>query len=227
MIKNMMSVTTALLLISSVVSAAEEVAAPTAKAEGFYVGVGGGLSYNVSLVSLGNFDDTTDTHTYTTDSTGDTGGGYIVYAGYQINKIIAVEAAYTDYGNFSSEVTRTFPFQSVTVKSHPRSLSVYANAGYTFANGLRPFGQIGLGYINVNGDSEAKRLDFIDKSVSMRFGLGGEYAPAELNGLGFRVAYISDVAMDFNYNAYNENETATTYMMSVNGMLYVGAQYKF
>lgn len=227
MIKNMMSVTTVLLLLSSTVNAAEKEAVPIAKAEGLYIGVGGGFTYNVALVSLGNFDDTTDTHTYTTDSTSDTGGGYIVYAGYQINKIIAVEAAYTDYGSFSSEVTRTFPLSSTTVNSHPRSLSVYANAGYTFANGLRPFGQLGLGYLNVDGDAEANRLDFIDKGVSLRFGLGGEYAPAKLKGVGFRVAYISDLAMDFNYNSYSENKTKTTTMMSVSGMLYVGAQYKF
>jgi len=227
MIKNMMSVAAILLLISTVVSAAEKETVATAKAEGFYIGVGGGFTYDVALVSLGNFDDTTDTHSYTTNSTSDTGGGYIVYTGYQINKIIAVEAAYTDYGNFSDKVTRRFPLPSITVNSHPRSFSVYANAGYTFANGLRPFGQLGLGYLNVNGDAEAKRLDFIDEGVSLRFGLGGEYAPAKLNGIGFRVAYISDLAMDFNYNAYSENKTATTTMMSISGMLYIGAQYKF
>ena len=61
----------------------------------------------------------------------------------------------------------------------------------------------------------------------MRFGLGLEYAPLSLAGFGFRVAYVEDVAMDMSYSSDNNGNDTSTLLMNVNGMLYVGAQYKF
>ena len=75
----MMFASTLLILISSVTCADENVV-PAANAEGIYVGVGGGLTYNLAMTSLGNFDDRTDTHNYTTDFMSDTSTGYVVYA---------------------------------------------------------------------------------------------------------------------------------------------------
>jgi len=210
------------LLLSANVMAEENVSA-TAKADGFYLGAGGGVTFNASFLSAGNYQD--DTSIYTSDSLGDTSGGYLVYAGYQFNKIIAVEAAYTDYGSFSDTLTDKLGRVS-TFTSDPTSFTVYANAGYTFENGLRPFGQLGLGYLIVNGSNTTDRIN-IDDGISMRLGLGLEYAPKALSGLGFRVAYIDEMTMDSSYVSNDNGSTTTTLLMNINGMLYVGAQYKF
>lgn len=203
---------------------AEEVKSVPLNPDGFYLGVGGGVSFNVTVLSLGNYQD--NTTSYSTGSLSDTDVGYIVYGGYQFNKIIAVEAAYTDYGSFSDTASKILQPGVETFSSDPSTVSVYANAGYTFANGLRPFGQIGLGYLMINGSSSMDAIG-IDDSVSMRFGLGLEYAPKKLSGFGFRVAYVEDVAMDFSYNADDNGKDTSTLLINADGMLYVGAQYKF
>lgn len=211
-----------LLLTTSLM--AEEVKSASTKSDGFYLGAGGGVTFNLSMLSVGDYQD--DTSTYRTSSLSDSDAGYIVYGGYQFNKIIAVEAAYTDYGSFSDSAVSKIGGEEVTFKSDPNSVAVYANAGYTFENGLRPFGQIGLGYLTVNGSNSTKNIG-IDDSVSMRFGLGLEYAPVNFSGFGLRVAYIDELTMDGSYESDDNGKDTSTLMMNVYGMLYVGAQYKF
>jgi len=202
---------------------AEDSQKAVSKADGAYIGLGGGVTFNAAYLSAGYYKD--DTSTYTDGSLSDSSAGYIVYGGYQFNKIIAVEAAYTDYGSFSDTLTK-LSGGVTTFTSDPASISVYANAGYTFSNGLRPFGQIGLGYMMVNGSGTTSGID-IDDSISMRFGLGLEYTAPTLAGFGFRVAYIDELQMDASYNSYDNGQSTSTLLMNVNGMLYVGAQYKF
>ncbi len=211
------------ILLAGALCAADVNAEPL-NADGFYLGVGVGATFNGVLLSKGYYQD--DTTTYKTDNLSDTSGGYIVYGGYQFNKIIAVEAAYTDYGSFSDTAQIVSLPGVATFTSDPNSLSLYANAGYTFANGLRPFGQLGLGYLMVKGSSSMDAIG-VDDSVSIHFGLGLEYAPANFSGLGLRVAYVEDVSMDFSYNADDNGNDTSTLMMNLNGMLYAGVQYKF
>ena len=211
------------LLLSANVMAEENVSA-TAKADGFYLGAGGGTTFGLSFLSIGNYQD--NTSTYDTGYLGDSSFGYIFYGGYQFNKIIAVEAAYTDYGSFSDSLRDTVTNRDMTVSTDPTSMSVYANAGYTFGNGLRPFIQLGLGYVQINGSTIADNIG-LDDSLAMRFGLGLEYAPVSLAGFGFRVSYVEDVAMDMSYSSDNNGNDTSTLLMNINGMLYVGAQYKF
>jgi len=211
------------ILLSSTLQA-EEMNTPPLKPDGFYLGLGGGVTFNLTLLATGYFQD--DTTIYDSADLSDADVGYIVYAGYQFNKIIAVEAAYTDYGSFSDTVQKAYAPGKVTLESDPSSVSVYANAGYTFSNGFRPFGQIGVGYLMVNG-SRATDAIGIDDSMSMRFGLGVEYAPAKLSGFGFRAAYVEELGMDFSYNAYENGSDTSALLMNIDGMLYVGAQYKF
>jgi len=203
---------------------AEDTQKAVAKADGVYLGVGGGVTFNVAYLYTGYYQD--DTSVYNDGSLSDSSAGYIIYGGYQFNKIIGVEVAYTDYGSFSDTLTRSgINPTTTTFTSDPTSFSVYANAGYTFANGLRPFGQLGLGYVIVNGSGTTNGLN-IDDGVSMRFGLGLEYAAPALAGFGFRVAYIDELQMDASYTSYDNGDKSTLFM-NVNGMLYVGAQYKF
>lgn len=192
----------------------------TLKVDGVYLGLGGGPSFNIAAVGKGNFTD--DTTEYDSGHISDGDFGYILYGGYQFNKIIAVEAAYTDYGSFSE----TLNPGSVTVTTDPSSFSVYANAGYTFGNGLRPFGQLGLGYMNIDGSVLADSFD-LDDGVSLRVGVGLEYAPAALIGFGFRVAYVDELRMSTDYKSKDNGDLETTTVMNANGMLYIGAQYKF
>lgn len=211
-------------LLSTTLIAAENSETKSFNPEGFYLGVGGGVTFNAILLSKGYYQD--DTATYKSNSLSDTSGGYIVYGGYQFNKIIAVETAYTDYGSFSDTVARVSLPGEVTFTSDPNSLSVYANAGYSFANGLRPFAQIGLGYLMVNGSSSTDAIG-IDDSVLMRFGVGLEYAPENFSGFGLRIAYVEDLSTDFSYDSDDNGHDTSTLMMNLNGMLYIGAQYKF
>lgn len=214
----------AVLLLSSGLLYADETPKPTVnKADGAYIGLGGGLSYNISVVSAGHYQDSTTT--YTSGSLSDSSAGFIAYGGYQFNKIIAVEAAYTYYGSFSDTLKKTGG-GVVEISNKPSTVSVYANGGYTFGNGLRPFLQLGLGYMMVNGSTTADNIG-LDDGAAMRFGLGLEYAPPKLAGLGFRVSYVEDVGMDFNYKSYDNGTDRSTLKMNINGMLYVGAQYKF
>jgi len=219
--------TVALSLVSLIASAAlaEE---SVAKAEGFYAGLGGGVTLNGVMLTK---DDTVSdgVNSYDVSTMDDSSAGYLLYAGYQFNKIIAIEASFVDYGSFSDDIKSKNGLVTRTFTSDPMGGAVYANAGYTFDNGVRPFAQLGLGYMANNQSDNLDRLNnFDDSFMTMRFGLGVEYAPTALKGFGFRAAYIEDVNMDANAVADDENgKTVDAVLMRYYGMLYVGAQYKF
>jgi hypothetical protein len=104
---------------------------------------------------------------------------------------------------------------------------VYANAGYTFANGLRPFGQLGLGYLS--SDPSLNINNFDDSFMTLHYGIGLEYSPKEFNGFGLRVALSGDMNMDANAVAVDDNGNIDdgAFLMRMYEILYVGAQYKF
>ena len=210
--------------LSTVLMAGALQAEEVAKSDGTYIGVGGGATFNVASVGKGHFTDETEEYKVSSISDGD--AGYIVYGGYQFNKIIAVEAAFTDYGSFSETVDRNDNTGSSNVSSDPYSFSVYADAGYSFDNGLRPFGQLGLGYMSVNGSTLADKFS-LDDGVTIRFGVGFEYAPAALIGFGMRVAYVDELRMSTDYKSQENGDLDTATVTNANGMLYIGAQYKF
>jgi hypothetical protein len=143
--------------------------------------------------------------------------GYLFYAGYQFNKIIGVELSYIDYGRF--EYKRYY--------QEPKAVAVYANAGYTFLNGqLRPFGNLGLGYLKQNQSD--RYYDFKDKFVTMHIGLGGEYYPKALQGVGFRAAAEADVYVDrVSVVDDDNNERSTQPLWEEYVLFYAGIQYKF
>ncbi|MBN8147810.1 outer membrane beta-barrel protein, partial [Vibrio vulnificus] len=70
------------------------------------------------------------------------------------------------------------------------ALSINANLGYSFDNGFRPYGLIGLSALDL---SEKTQTLEDDQGTAIHFGLGLEYAPPTLNGLAFRVGYDSEI----------------------------------
>ena len=240
----MKKITTALLALSLTTTAL--LAAETAEGntgKGFYMGAGlGGSFYNVSLTEGAYYiqDDTTD---YTIQGNNlekldDSDLGYVLYAGYLFNKIIGVEGAFTDYGSFSGTAdvddgtsildpkTKTETFTK-----NPKSMSVYANAGYTFLNGqLRPFGLLGLGYMKTDQSDTYKQFEFQDDFMTMHYGVGVDYYPTALNGFGVRASFVGDSYADYSVESREGAKgTAlkTTTLWQYYSLLYVSAQYKF
>lgn len=142
--------------------------------------------------------------------------GYKIYGGYQFNEIIAVEASFTDYGTFVASKRYT---------QKPKSVALYANAGYNFFNRqLRPFALLGVGYLKTNQSRDVLEDDLVTANI----GVGIEYSPTVLKGVGFRVVYERDFritsqeAVDESGDNYSTGHFAHTYKLP-----YIGVQYKF
>jgi hypothetical protein len=182
---------------------------------GTYFGVAGGWScYKAKFIDEDYYLDD-DESTGKTKSFDEDDKGFKFYGGYQFNKIIGVEASFTDYGTLSSK----------DYSQKPQSFAVYANAGYNFLNGqLRPFGLLGLGYLNTNQSRDLLDEDF----VTVHAGIGIEYYPTVLKGVGFRAAFEGDFyvtnesAYDEDNNHYSSETFFQRYML-----FYAGVQYKF
>lgn len=167
---------------------------------GFYLGAGVGTT---------NVD--TDTNGYSSNS--DTDGSTVkLLGGYQFNRIVAIEAQYTKYGDITplSNFSKTYQWSPTTV-------SLAANLGYTFENGLRPFATIGLSSLDL--DESIKTIDD-SSATALRFGAGLEYTPAALSGVSFRAGYEGDAFTIDNGIGYSD----TTVIL---GSVYVAASYKF
>ena len=198
--------------------------------KGFYVGAGAGASfYNVSLThSSYDLYDPEGTYTINGSDLDQLDGsdvGYLLYGGYQFNKIIGVEGSFTDYGTFSSKIG------SLAFTKKPQSYAIAANAGYNFFNGqLRPFGLLGLGYLVTNQSGAYEKMNAFDSDfATLHMGLGVEYYPTVLKGFGVRASYTADSYVsnvDTKENSTTDKVTQTT-LWQYYSILYVGVQYKF
>ncbi|OBT14796.1 hypothetical protein A9264_13550 [Vibrio sp. UCD-FRSSP16_10] len=93
--------------------------------------------------------------------------------GYQINRVVGVEATYMNYGNIDAKVNHK---DSYSVYD-PESFSVSANLGYSFHNGLRPFAKVGLSYVDLGTtDDIISPIKGSDKRGGIHIGAGVEYA---------------------------------------------------
>ena len=148
--------------------------------------------------------------------------GLKVYTGWMINKIVGVELGYTDYGSFAVSNS------SIDVSSY----SIAANLGYTFLDGqLRPFGLAGISYISNDYPSGDANNDVDPTNGGLHLGVGVSYVPTVLHGVGFRLAYETDIysADTVSVSGFGTSTTTTTtdtYTQSV-GNLYVGVEYNF
>ena len=209
--------------------------------EGFYLGAGFGASfYNLTLTKSDYYvkdGDEPEYHLTANDmnSMDDKSEAYLFYAGYQFNKVLAVEASYTDYGTFESTISKKVLGNDVErhYVKEPTSMAVYANAGYTFLNGqLRPFGLLGLGYMHTNQSSDYDKIDLFSDStfVTAHIGAGLDYYPTAFRGFGFRVSITADNYYDNTTLAYEnttKDQITDVALWQSYSLFYIGAQYKF
>lgn len=182
---------------------------------GTYFGVAGGYTtYNAAFFAnhyvIEDNTGITLTKSFNEDAT-----GFKVYGGYQFNKIVAVEAAYTEYGEFNAK----------NYSQDPNSFSVYANLGYNFLNGqLRPFGMIGLGYLKSFQSYDLLEQDF----VTLHGGVGIEYSPTIFKGFGFRASIDWDINSKFQNGVDdNDNQVDSVLFYQRYSLWSLAVQYKF
>lgn len=182
----------------------------------FYAGVGAGTT------TLNDFDDLLGDDVLEGEEDGNT---FKFIAGYQFNRVVAIEAQYTRYSdiNFAAPLLGT---GNKTVYSwSPESLSIAANVGYTFRNGLRVFGITGLSSVDIN---QSVKVFNKDKFVGFHYGAGVEYTPPRLNVLSFRVGYEADLFFMENEVTYHYSNTTISEDHFLNlSSLYMSATYTF
>lgn len=185
---------------------------------GFYVGAG------VGSTSLDDKDDFFEDSYQVEES----GNAYKLIVGYQLNRTLALEAQYTNYGDANIQGISVLNHQKITVHSWtPEVLSFTANAGYTFNNGLRPFGVLGLSMIDLN---ESKKVMSEDKYLGLRYGFGLEYTPPAFNALSVRVAYEADFfyaeEKETRYGVYSDYTITELYDFTLDSV-YLSVSYRF
>ena len=153
---------------------------------------------------------------------------YRIMAGYKFNRIASIEAQYTDYGDVVGHNAKINFARSYNFSWAPKVISLSANLGYTFDNGLRPFGVVGLSSIDLDSKEGRYSLSQIksDADTGARVGLGLEYTPPKAPTFSMRLGYEADV-----FDAeINETRLGTnkTYKKTVTlDSFYFGAMYTF
>ena len=179
---------------------------------GLYIGAGmGNAGYSDSDLSL----------TISGSNIDDTASGVKAYLGYQFNNVIGLELGYADYGKYEA----TNPLSDYAYSA--TSYSLAANLGYSFWNSqMRPFVNLGLAYLSTKHEGMLPQyVDLTnDVGIGFHYGLGFQYEPDVLHGVGFRIAYEADTyatALSTGYTATDKTYT------QVNSLLYAAVQYKF
>ena len=183
------------------------------KLSGFYIGAGAGITTFWDAMLSGD-DGTLSEQISDLKSKH---SSLRIYSGYNINRIVGIEASYTNYGDLTPKDS------SVQGHLSPRAVSVAANVGYTFDTGLRAFAIAGLSILDLRQSEEW--LDD-ETSVAFRYGVGGEYQPSTVTGLTFRIAYEADVYATSVNSIYSNNQSNDKYISQI-GSFYLGGSYKF
>ena len=186
--------------------------APIADADeagsGAYIGLGfGGTAYVDS-----NF---VEEQQSAEDELGSSDSGFKIYGGYQFNQIIGLEASYTDYGEFTAG----------DYIHASQSVNISANLGYSFLDGqLRPFSLLGFGYLKNSFPHRDNTSSIDEDDFAFHLGLGLDYIPKGLGGIGFRLAYEGN---SFSYDVDSNVSTKDDTYRQAFGILYLGVHYKF
>ncbi len=176
------------------------------KVSGFYVGAGfGSFGYSEE-----NSRHDANNNLISVEADGNSTN---MYLGYQFNKIVGIEGTYTDYGTAKAKIG------SYSMK--PTAISLAANLGYSFANGLRPFGLVGISRLDLN-QNEGLLTDNI--GAAFKFGFGVEFTPKALDGIQIRVAYEMDM---YAVEHKSANGDYSEFNLNALDSLYLGASYKF
>jgi len=166
---------------------------------GFYLGAGVGSTHANFSSNSSSFNSSTD------------GAALKLIGGYQFNRIVAIETQYTSYGKVILTSRDSW---------EPKTISLAANLGYTFDNGLRPFATVGISSLDLNQKIQTLGLLLDDgNATALRFGAGLEYTPAALSGVSFRAGYEGD--------AFSIESAGTSDTTVILGSFYVAASYKF
>ncbi|NVN81089.1 MULTISPECIES: porin family protein [unclassified Vibrio] len=151
---------------------------------------------------------------------------YRLIAGYRFNRIVSLELQYTDFG----DVVAKFPRSGDGFTWTPQIFSAAANLGYTFDNGVRPFGTIGLSSIDLdmkNSDgSRPSGADFDDTGTGVRLGVGVEYTPTKHPEFSLRLGYEADTFTVDTYEGYSWNQRKVEKDVVLDSF-YLGATYNF
>lgn len=179
-------------------------------AEKSYVGVG------VGIAAVTAYENDNDDYIVEDDSE----FGYVTYGGWMFNRIVGVEMQYTDYG----ESSKTYAGVGNAYASMS-TLTLGANLGYTFDNGLRPFATpaIGVSWLELNADvtidSTTYTFNSDDTSLVFQLTTGLDYTPAAMEQLTLRTAYVVSAAEYKDSSAYD--------IFHVGSMLFIGGSYNF
>ena len=152
---------------------------------------------------------------------------YRVIAGYKFNRIVSIELQYTDYGDV---VAKNKADKNDGFTWTPKMASVAANLGYTFNNGVRPFGIIGLSSVDLDmkfaDGSRPSSSDFDDTGTGVRYGVGVEFTPPRLSALSLRLGYEADAFSVETYEGYSWNQRKVEKDVVLDSF-YFGATYNF
>lgn len=159
--------------------------------DGFYLG---GAIGTTGIDDGGLYDNTLQPITVNADDS-----TFKVIAGYQFNRIVAVEAQYTKYGDVVAKNVAT----QDTYTWKPTAFSISANLGYTFDNGIRPFGIIGLASIDLD---QSLPLLQDDSGEGVRFGMGVEYTPPQSRNVSFKLGYEADAFVIESASAFDSDK---------------------
>ena len=188
------------------------------KVSGFYVGGTVGSAQMYTIVDTEYTDDNKNADS-SRSSSSDT--SFQVFGGYQFNRIVGVELAYTDFGTLTD--TQKFLGSTHKINFSPTGLTLQANVGYTFHSGWRPFVLAGLTSLDLD-----QQYDYYDddSTIAFRSGVGVEYAPAALKGLAFRATWTADwYATEYTETSFVRTNTYND--LNFLGNASIGASYKF
>ena len=179
-------------------------------AKGTYIGLGTGVGlYDDSGMLKKEFDITLDKYPSSVP--------FILYLGYQFNRVFAIEWSFQNYGRY--EGSENYAYE-------PRSVFLGPNLGYSFNDAqFRVF--VLFGWALVQGKQHNLKADGGTVTPAFHPALGVQYEPNEWRGVGVRLSLSHDT-YSYTVSSYDSQyiDTPRYYSQSMT-LLSVALQYKF